>query len=289
MAAGAISSGFPMKHAVKCKVEAAPLFLQKIYTMFEDSPARIAGWMNKGTTVVIKEPEEFARSILPQYFKHSNFSSFVRQLNFYGFRKFKKDDILIEAHDPTKHWWEFRHDKFVRHLPELMSQIRRKTYSDTAATVHGHADTEVDVLKNQVKSMQSQFDALTSQIESLANVVSELVQSKKRSCLTEDVMDEGQVEDTEDIHEQPREKRIKMEEALPEMIAPPTLTKQHSLMFDQLDDLTFDDALLDPVAWLDGVDFSTPLTCTTPMTPMVQRCANSGPLTFLIALKPQQT
>ncbi|ETW08156.1 hypothetical protein H310_02493 [Aphanomyces invadans] len=280
-----------MKPSMKSKVEAAPLFLQKIYAMFEDSPVRIAGWMNKGTTVVIKEPEEFAKAILPQYFKHSNFSSFVRQLNFYGFRKFKKDDILIEAHDPTKNWWEFRHEKFVRHMPELMAQIRRKTYSDASVSSSNGTVSEVDVLKSQVKTMQTQFDALTSQIASLTEVVAKLAQSKKRSL---SACDEDMVEQVVSD-----EKRVKVEDGLmkdelPEAIAAPTLSKQHSLMFDQLDDLSFDDSMtLDPAAWLDGVDFSIPIasSAAAPATvpPMAQRCSNTGPLTFLIALKPQQT
>ena len=265
-----------MKQSIKSKVEAAPLFLQKTYTMFENAPPRVAAWANKGTTVVIKEPEEFAKKILPQYFKHSNFSSFVRQLNFYGFRKYKKDDILIHEHDDTKHWWEFRHEKFVRNLPELMGQIRRKTYADGDAADH----SEVDTLKTQVQALQSQFDKLTDQIKSLTHVVTELVESKKRVC-------------PDESEDETMEKRFKVEdfklEDLP--IATPVLSKQNSLMMmDQLDDVlpALDDSPLDNLAWLDGLDFK--VEPPQVQVPVVQRCTNrnSGPLSFFIAMKPQK-
>ncbi|CAK4083002.1 unnamed protein product [Aphanomyces euteiches] len=172
--AGATSNG---AGGGKAKAEAAPIFLQKTYTLFENAPSDIACWANNGTTVVIKDPDEFARSMLPKYFKHNNFASFVRQLNFYGFRKYKKDDILIQEDEATKNWWEFYHEKFLRHAPELMSQIRRKTYSEGG---DNHEKEEVEVLKSQVTTLQAQLEQVTSQITSLTEVVTTLINNKSR-------------------------------------------------------------------------------------------------------------
>lgn len=51
-------------------------------------------------------------------FKSSNFASFVRQLNFYGFHKVQADIHSAE--------WEFSHPCFVRDRPELLTEIIRK-------------------------------------------------------------------------------------------------------------------------------------------------------------------
>ena len=44
-------------------------------------------WTEEGNSFCIKNQSEFARSLLPYYYKHSNMASFVRQLNMYGFHK----------------------------------------------------------------------------------------------------------------------------------------------------------------------------------------------------------
>ena len=38
----------------------------------------IACWLDDGETFVVKNPEKFEQVIIPQFFKHSKFSSFVR-------------------------------------------------------------------------------------------------------------------------------------------------------------------------------------------------------------------
>ena len=47
----------------------------------------LISWGDDGSSFVIKHAAQFAREILPYYYKHSNMASFVRQLNMYGFHK----------------------------------------------------------------------------------------------------------------------------------------------------------------------------------------------------------
>jgi hypothetical protein len=83
----------------------------------------IGGWTANGETFVIKDAKVFSEKVIPTVYKHNNFSSFVRQLNFYGFKKIKTELSSIE--NPL---WEFRHPSFLKGSPELLSEIKRAVY-----------------------------------------------------------------------------------------------------------------------------------------------------------------
>ncbi|PWZ29342.1 Heat stress transcription factor B-2b [Zea mays] len=59
-------------------------FLSKTYQLVDDPAVDdIISWNDDGSAFIVWRPAEFARDLLPKYFKHNNFSSFVRQLNTY--------------------------------------------------------------------------------------------------------------------------------------------------------------------------------------------------------------
>ena len=59
-------------------------FLTKTYELVDDeSSDEMISWGENGNTFVVWKVAEFAKDLLPKYFKHNNFSSFVRQLNTY--------------------------------------------------------------------------------------------------------------------------------------------------------------------------------------------------------------
>ena len=61
--------------------------------MLEDTTfADVVSWGPGGDCFVVKDMNEFTKSILPRMFKHSNFASFVRQLNKYDFHKVRHNN-----------------------------------------------------------------------------------------------------------------------------------------------------------------------------------------------------
>ncbi|GKB62326.1 heat stress transcription factor A-7a-like protein [Tanacetum coccineum] len=61
-----------------------PPFLTKVYDMVDDSNYdHILSWNRGGQSFVVWDPQAFSTNLLPRYFKHNNFSSFIRQLNTY--------------------------------------------------------------------------------------------------------------------------------------------------------------------------------------------------------------
>ncbi len=65
-----------------------PAFLAKLWQMVNDPRTNdIISWSADGRSFVIHNQSAFAQTQLPYYYKHSNMSSFVRQLNMYDFHK----------------------------------------------------------------------------------------------------------------------------------------------------------------------------------------------------------
>ncbi|XP_008792312.2 heat stress transcription factor A-4b-like [Phoenix dactylifera] len=134
-------------------------FLTKTYDMVDDpSTNSIVSWSPGNTSFIVWNPPEFARDLLPKYFKHNNFSSFVRQLNTYGFRKIDPDQ------------WEFANEDFARGQRHLLRNIHRRK------PIHSHslhhqgssgplAETERHELEEEIERLKHDKLMLISELQ----------------------------------------------------------------------------------------------------------------------------
>ncbi|KAJ3242088.1 hypothetical protein HDU81_007842 [Chytriomyces hyalinus] len=106
-------------------------FINKLYTMLEEADQSLISWDQTGTFFIVKNTTDFSKAVLPLYFKHNNFASFVRQLNMYGFHKI--NDSFFKLNNVCSEVWEFKHHDFRRGEFHLLSNIKRKAPKSTAA------------------------------------------------------------------------------------------------------------------------------------------------------------
>jgi len=98
-------------------------FVHKLYQMLSDpKQSKFINWNDTGYSFTIRNVQGFSRNVLPLHFRHNNFSSFVRQLNMYGFHKVNKSTPKGSENQV----WEFFHPKFIRGKPHLIEEIKRK-------------------------------------------------------------------------------------------------------------------------------------------------------------------
>ncbi|XP_030732014.1 heat shock factor protein 1 isoform X4 [Globicephala melas] len=173
-----------------------PAFLTKLWTLVSDPDTdALICWSPSGNSFHVLDQGQFAKEVLPKYFKHSNMASFVRQLNMYGFRKvvhIEQGGLVKPERDDT----EFQHPCFLRGQEQLLENIKRKVTSAISVTaplgtqvstlrsedIKIHQDsvtkllTDVQLMKGKQESMDSKLLAMKHENEALWREVASLRQ-----------------------------------------------------------------------------------------------------------------
>ena len=152
-------------------------FLQKTYDILENPDLDvIISWNEAGTLFLVKNVTEFCEQVLPIYFKHSNYASFVRQLNMYDFHKVREGT------------WDnaFKHPLFQRGRQELLKDIRRKTsenhaggQSQSIVPANLLSRGDCDDLLQKLYSLQRKQHQMELQIQSLEDRNGEILEYNK--------------------------------------------------------------------------------------------------------------
>ncbi|KAK5087242.1 kinase-regulated stress-responsive transcription factor skn7 [Exophiala xenobiotica] len=139
-------------------------FVRKLYKMLEDpSYSSVVRWGDDGDSFVVLENEKFTKHILPKHFKHSNFASFVRQLNKYDFHKVRQNNEDGQQSQYGPNAWEFKHPEFKANSKDTLDNIRRKA---PAPRKQGQAQ-DGDLPIQQIDLMNQQMVAQAQQIQLL--------------------------------------------------------------------------------------------------------------------------
>ncbi|KAK4439245.1 Heat stress transcription factor A-2e [Sesamum alatum] len=154
-----------------CESRAVPPFLLKIYDMLQGNAETnsLVSWSSTGTSFTVMNPQLFASNVLPIYFKHSNFQSFITQLNSYGFKKISWKQ------------WEYKNEYFRKGEKHLLKHIKRRNQSNSHRTRVDCSNScsrnieqelkllkeETDLLKAEIKKLEEKQEILDEQVASL--------------------------------------------------------------------------------------------------------------------------
>ncbi|GAA5991511.1 hypothetical protein JCM11641_001190 [Rhodosporidiobolus odoratus] len=121
---GSVEEVDPMEKVASKSVTGSGAFIYKLYQLLHDPTFQhLVKFSEEGDSFTVFDPDLFASECLGRHFKHSNFSSFVRQLNMYGFHKVNKLPRGVRTTDPA---WEFSHAEFRRGDIDALDRIKRR-------------------------------------------------------------------------------------------------------------------------------------------------------------------
>eukprot|EP01116_Phalansterium_solitarium_P006028 TRINITY_DN18335_c0_g1_i1.p1 TRINITY_DN18335_c0_g1~~TRINITY_DN18335_c0_g1_i1.p1 ORF type:complete len:221 (+),score=61.67 TRINITY_DN18335_c0_g1_i1:102-764(+) len=146
------------------QVPGLPFVLKTFQILSDKSHAHIISWSESGTSFVIHQPADFASQLLPKHFKHSNISSFIRQLNTYRFQRVQSSQRL-----------EFSHEFFLEHRPELLCRVCRigstnKRLREPADEAQAALDEEKAKLAEDIARLEQSANPLTEELARLRQV-----------------------------------------------------------------------------------------------------------------------
>lgn len=165
------------------------IFLESLLNILDaDIHQDIIAWADDGKSFIIHNVKEFSEKILPLFFKHRNFSSFHRQLNLYGFTKYKNADLSKS----------FKHSSFIKNRYDLISSIQKKKSSLPVMLKNATPISKYLIICNAIKVIAKKsekigvdLEAVTEKVDDLRKMNKLLIEGNSRSNV--DVERAGQV------------------------------------------------------------------------------------------------
>jgi heat shock transcription factor 1 len=132
--------------------------------MLNDTNQDCIVWSQTKDSILIKNDSQFAKLILPLYFRHNQMSSFIRQLNKHGFKRIKSTEEKASS-CPNIQISEYSHPNFIKDKKEDWARIRWNANSiapSESAAIESSSKIEIlmeqnDFVNNQVENAESRL------------------------------------------------------------------------------------------------------------------------------------
>ncbi|KAL8829604.1 MAG: hypothetical protein Q9170_006090 [Blastenia crenularia] len=143
------------KGDAQAKRKAIPPFVQKLSRQAPKTEGRfldesrntdLIRWSENGDSFIVIDEEEFARTLIPELFKHKNYASFVRQLNMYGFHKKVglSDNSMRASERKNRSPSEYSNPYFKRGRPNLLWLIHKPRNTSSRGNGRGGRGRQED-------------------------------------------------------------------------------------------------------------------------------------------------
>ncbi|KAL3520156.1 hypothetical protein ACH5RR_018305 [Cinchona calisaya] len=139
-----------------------PPFLMKTFEIVEDPKTNsIISWSSNNTSFIIWDQVRFTTELLPKHFRHNNFSSFVYQLNNYGFKK-----ISWEKSEYENPWFQAGKRHLLENIKRRNQLFEYETM--TKQPSYGSSDDLMkDILEEQIEKLMIEQHGLKVEVQNL--------------------------------------------------------------------------------------------------------------------------
>ena len=175
------------------KVLLADNFPSKAFLLIEyltDTEPNVACFSDDGSSFHVIDQSSFASTYLPQYFKHANYGSFVRQMNLYGFASSRlpsNNDIVVWSHPHfhrdrreevklIKRAKKTKHNKTSHVNNVVVARSPSPSLSDgetTSSSTNPVKSANFDWMENEFASLRKQNQELEKKLDILLSITLE--------------------------------------------------------------------------------------------------------------------
>jgi len=194
------------------KVNKSESFLSKLHDILKNSSYnKVIHWDTDGKRVIISDVVNLCNIVLPKFYKHHNYSSFVRQLNLYGFHKSKGITKCGDSYElDTFHSKATKEEinqivkpnKKMKNLVEYIKSNQKEESTDNDFISTGSQDEvlkflfekteenaqnslilrkEMDELKEENIKLNNEIKELKSLLNSHANLIEKILKKQSES------------------------------------------------------------------------------------------------------------